>query len=155
MWYRELPEDTKQKDILYTLKTGSYTMTVYFIGLFWYKSTSRNVITVCPQFPCSPCTTHADYSVIPNMKAILKCGGSVLMTLSLGTVSGIRRSMSVEHLWNLKWCRFTTRRGRASCNGNTESQKGLSGELPAVVWILTEMCHSGRWCKVTETPRDR
>jgi len=74
----QFPEDTKQKDILYTLKTGSSTVTVYeLIGLFWYRSTSRYVITVCPQFPCSPCTTHADYSVIPKMKAILKCGGSV------------------------------------------------------------------------------
>jgi len=68
----------KTKDILYTLKTGSSTMTVYeFIGLVWYKSTSRYVITVCPKFPCSPCTTHIDYSVIPKMKAILKCGESI------------------------------------------------------------------------------
>jgi hypothetical protein len=47
------------------------------------------------------------------------------------------------------------RRRRASCNGNTWSQKVLPGELPAKVWILTEMCHSGRWCTVTETPYDR
>jgi len=106
-------------------------------------SIRRYVITVCPQFPCCPCTTHADYSVIPKMKAILKCGGSFLITLSLATASGIRFSMSVEHLWNLKWCRFTSRRERACCNGNTLSQKGLPGELPAaLVWILTEMCHS-------------
>ena len=81
--------------------------------------------------------------------------GSVLITLSLATLSAIQFSTSVEHLWNLKWCRFTTRRGRACCNGNIWSQKGLPGELPAVVWILTEMCHSGMWCIVTETPRDR
>jgi hypothetical protein len=82
---KEFPEDTEQKDILYTLKTGSSTKTVYeLIGLFWYRSTSRYVITVNPQFSCSLCTTHADYSVIPKMKAILKYGGSVLKMLSLG-----------------------------------------------------------------------
>jgi len=63
--------------------------------------------------------------------------------------------MSVEHLWNLSNAGSQPEEEEQAVMEKTESQKGLPGDLPAVVWILTEMCHSGRWCIVTVTPRDR